>query len=287
MGEAVDNRKLSELITIWHDLHGRQLVKPEQRMTKLNMICDGMGDPIANKITANDFAHYRQMRLDGEIEDAQGNRNKVKPNTVNHEHAYLNTVFTTLKKLGEWSLPNPLEGIEQFKIDDIELAYLYPEEIPLVLTECGNAKYEHLKTIVMICLATGCRWSEAEGLRGSQIAHNRITFVKTKGKKNRTVPIAQELADILPHVRGALFRPCRKSFEQAIKRTGLNFPERQMTHILRHTFASHFMMNGGNILVLRNILGHSDIKDTMRYAHFAPNHLDDAITKNPIARLLK
>ncbi|WP_351089957.1 tyrosine-type recombinase/integrase, partial [Shewanella sp. S1-49-MNA-CIBAN-0167] len=87
-------------------------------------------------------------------------------------------------------------------------------------------------------------------------------------------------------VRGPLFRPCRRSFERAIKRTGLIFPEGQMTHILRHTFASHFMMNGGNILVLKQVLGHSDIKDTMRYAHFAPDHLDDAITKNPIASLL-
>ncbi|PKG74829.1 integrase [Shewanella sp. GutCb] len=287
LGEKVDNRRLSELIERWHDLHGRQLTQPAQRMTKLKMICGALGDPVAHKITVNDFANYRQMRLDGEVADAQGNKTKVKPNTINHEHAYLNTVFNTLKKLGEWSLPNPLDGIEQFKIEDIELAFLYKEEIPVVLNECANAKYEHLKTIVLICLATGCRWSEAEGLRGSQIAHNRITFVKTKGKKNRTVPIAQGLADILPRVRGPLFRPCRRSFEQAIKRTGLEFPDRQMTHILRHTFASHFMMNGGNILVLRQILGHSDIKDTMRYAHFAPDHLDDAITKNPIAAMLK
>ena len=46
---------------------------------------------------------------------------------------------------------------------------------------------------------------------------------------------------------------------------------------------SHFMMNSGNFLlfskVKKQILGHSDIKDTMRYAHFAPDHLDDAITK--------
>ncbi len=39
--------------------------------------------------------------------------------------------------------------------------------------------------------------------------------------------------------------------------------------MLRHTFASHFMMNGGNILVLQHVLGHTDIKMTMRYAHFA------------------
>ncbi|WP_159150688.1 tyrosine-type recombinase/integrase, partial [Klebsiella pneumoniae] len=50
--------------------------------------------------------------------------------------------------------------------------------------------------------------------------------------------------------------------------------------VLRHTFASHFMMNGGNILVLRDILGHSDIKMTMVYAHFSPDHLGKVRTSS-------
>ena len=45
-------------------------------------------------------------------------------------------------------------------------------------------------------------------------------------------------------------------------------------------FASHFMMNGGNILVLKDILGHTSIQMTMRYAH-----LDAAVTLNPYDRL--
>lgn len=56
-----------------------------------------------------------------------------------------------------------------------------------------------------------------------------------------------------------------------------------MTHILRHTFASHFMMQGGNILSLQKILGHADIAMTMKYAHLAPEHLNDAIKLNPLA----
>lgn len=48
---------------------------------------------------------------------------------------------------------------------------------------------------------------------------------------------------------------------------------------------SHFMMNGGNILVLRDVLGHADISMTMRYAHFARDHLSNVITRNPLGNL--
>ena len=57
------------------------------------------------------------------------------------------------------------------------------------------------------------------------------------------------------------------------------------SHVLRHTFASHFVMNGGNILTLQKILGHADIKMTLRYAHLAEDHLDDALKYNPLANI--
>ena len=69
------------------------------------------------------------------------------------------------------------------------------------------------------------------------------------------------------------------------KELGVTLPSGQASHVLRHTFASHFMMNGGNILVLRDILGHADISMTMRYAHFAPDHLSEAISHNPLSNL--
>ncbi|MNI97359.1 hypothetical protein D3C73_1559940 [compost metagenome] len=43
------------------------------------------------------------------------------------------------------------------------------------------------------------------------------------------------------------------------------------------------MMNGGNTLVLKRVLGHTDIKMTMRYSHFAPDHLEDAVKLNPLS----
>jgi integrase len=51
------------------------------------------------------------------------------------------------------------------------------------------------------------------------------------------------------------------------------------------TFASHFMMNGGNILTLQRILAHANVTMTTRYAHMSPNHLEEAKNLNPLARL--
>jgi site-specific recombinase XerD len=50
-------------------------------------------------------------------------------------------------------------------------------------------------------------------------------------------------------------------------------------HMLRHTYASHLVMNGVDLRTVQELLGHSSIKTTQRYAHLAPDHLQDAIKK--------
>ena len=76
------------------------------------------------------------------------------------------------------------------------------------------------------------------------------------------------------------------TFSSCYKRFGIKKAEGQSTHILRHTFASHFIMNGGDVLTLQRILGHSDLTMTMRYAHLAPNHLDEALKFAPVVKML-
>jgi integrase len=50
-------------------------------------------------------------------------------------------------------------------------------------------------------------------------------------------------------------------------------------HGLRHTFASHFLMNGGSIFDLQNLLGHKSINSTMVYAHLSQSHIKDIMEK--------
>ncbi|HGJ5865932.1 MAG TPA: tyrosine-type recombinase/integrase [Arsenophonus nasoniae] len=282
LGEKEDLRRLSDLINQWYDLYGRTLSDSSRMLSKLKGICARLNDPIASHLTPTEFSVYREGRLKGDIPDIHGRFMPIKPRTINHEQRYLSAVFGTLKKLGHWDLPNPLAGMPTFKIDESMVSFLYSKEIKTLLKALENTTNESTLLVAKICLATGARWSEAENLEGNQVTPYRITYKMTKSKKVRTIPISQKLYDELPKKRGRLFLPCRKSFERTINKIGIELPKGQCTHILRHTFASHFMMNGGNILVLRDILGHSDIKMTMVYAHFAPSHLEDAVTKNPL-----
>jgi integrase len=287
--EKEDRRRLSEIIQLWHSLHGQALVASKSRLAKLQIICNGLGDPVASHLTAKDWAHYRDRRLRGEIDNGYHKDPAdwiAKPITVNREQQYLAAVFNELKRLGEWKLPNPLEGVRIFKEAEKEMSWLTQSQINEVLQACDSYGKLYLTRIVKVCLATGARWSEAERLTRSQLSPYKLTFTKTKGKKNRTVPIPRWLYDELAPLQGKMFHPCYQEFKKMLALTEIQLAEGQKTHVLRHTFASHFMMNGGNILVLQRILGHANIRETMRYAHFAPNHLEDAAKLNPIAELM-
>lgn len=281
--EKSDKNTLMQLIMLWYSLYGVTLVNVSSTVNKLKLICHNMGNPLAADVTPAMFSEYREKRISGRITDSDGKLiSPVKLSTINNEHRLLSAVYGTLKKLGYWNSPNPLAGIPVFKTRQSELAFLTQEQIQLLLNECARAKNPDLIIIVKICLATGARWSEVEKLRDSQLQKYRITYIKTKTRKNRTVPVSEQLYNDIPKKTGRLFSNSRMAFISALKRTGIVLPEGQSTHVLRHTFASHFMMNGGNILVLRDILGHSDINMTMIYSHFAPDHLETVITKNPL-----
>jgi integrase len=64
-------------------------------------------------------------------------------------------------------------------------------------------------------------------------------------------------------------------FQRAQKKAGLTNHYR--FHDLRHTFASHFVMNGGSLYDLQKLLGHARFEETQRYAHLTPEHLAKAI----------
>ncbi|EMH4720337.1 tyrosine-type recombinase/integrase [Pseudomonas aeruginosa] len=271
-----DKRLLSELIERWYELHGHSITSGRRRKNLLLLIASRLGDPVGQRFTAADLVAFRKRELE------EG----ALPRSINVRYSYLKTVFTELRRLGDIDYPNPLDRLKPLKPQQSVVSFLSKDQVAVLVSALRDySTFPHLALISEVCLATGARWSEAQGLTLPMVRDGSVVFSNTKSKRVRSVPISTDLqARLEKYFAGRnRFPSCREAFARMVKRCGIVLPRGQCTHVLRHTFASHFMMNGGNILALKEILGHSSLNMTMRYAHLSPEYLRDAIRLNPLA----
>jgi integrase len=194
---------------------------------------------------------------------------------------------------------NPADLVEVVRPDDQRERYLAAAEMRR-LKQCLDAKlyrrgtrainrtFHRLRLLVLIALATGMRMAEIFALERSDVRYDEELIAvraKLKRGKVRYVPLAPELAEELrrcPAVPGEdrIFPPrcgakgerqrVERSFAALLELAGIaDF----RFHDLRHTFASWYMMNGGDLYELAKILGHANIKMTERYAKLARKHI--------------
>lgn len=265
-----DQRRLRELIDIWYQSHGMNLRDGARRKRALDTLALRIGNPKGPQLKAEELLKYRAIRIE------EG----LSPKTINNLLSYLKAVFNELKKTKIINFENPVESIKPIKISETELSYLTKKQTDELL---DTIEHPDALLISKICLSTGCRWGEAQSLQKRHIRNGMIHFTDTKSGKNRTIPISPELEqEIQANENDPLFGWSLSAFRRALDKTSIKLPKGQASHVLRHTFASHFMINGGNIMTLQKILGHSSITMTMRYSHLAPDHLHDAIRLNPL-----
>jgi integrase len=194
---------------------------------------------------------------------------------------------------------NPADAVEVYRPDDQRDRYLETEEIrrlkvaldAKMYRQAGkgiNETFFRLRAVVLIALTTGMRIAEVFGLKWGDVNYREgliAVRAKLKGGKMRYVPMASELADELrrfPAILGQdrIFPPepgakrerqrVDKSFETVLEMARI---EDFRFHDLRHTFASWYMMNGGDLYELAKTLGHSNIKMTERYAKLGKKHI--------------
>lgn len=270
-----DRRKLSDLVERWSVLHSSTLSDGPARRRLLDDLVKALGNPVAFQLSGNDYAEYRASMLTA----------GANPKTLNNRLGYLRSVYNVLHQLGDIDYPNPLQRVKPLRLQEKELSYLTPAQIEHLFSVIhARCKAPHVAMVSAICLATGARWGEAQALTLDRVRDGLVTFINTKGKRSRSIPVDSVLLEKIQHhlVKFGPFTNCLNSFDQTLAASKIPLPAGQSSHVLRHTFASRFVMNGGNILTLQKILGHSSLAMTMRYAHLAPEHLQDAVKLGPV-----
>jgi integrase len=141
------------------------------------------------------------------------------------------------------------------------------------------------------------RLSEILGLRYEQadLKHGFILLDITKNGERREIPIDNTLIkmfNVMPHSIESIFvftdrnrnpyRSIRRSFSTALKKAEIRDFR---FHDLRHTFASHLVMAGVDLISVKELLGHKSLSMTMRYAHLTPGHKKKAV--NTLDSVLK
>lgn len=274
---STDRRTFRDLVDRWHQVHGINLKDGEARKRKLDNLALGLGDPLASDLSATLFLNLQAKRL-------QGDR-PITANTANHDLAYAKAVYNKLIEIDEWKHDNPLGKLKKIKFTRAPVTFLTEEKQRELLTGAKALPDPDCYIICLICLATGARWGEAESLRQSDVFDRKI---RLQSKDGTEAWIPYEHPDIDAHIEGKsgrLFQPCYEQFRRLVASLDLDLPPGQLTHVLRHTFATYFMKNGGDIITLRDILRHTTLAMTERYAHFAPGRMAEVPSRSPLTNL--
>ncbi|MBM4400404.1 MAG: site-specific integrase [Crenarchaeota archaeon] len=242
------------------------------------------GDPPICSITPKHLDMYKLERL-----------KKIAPVTVNIELRALRAAFNTAVR---WKLleSSPFKGTKFVPIAEAAPSFFSKadfQKLISVIKECW------LREVVIFATLTGLRRSEITNLKWNDVDFNRKivsvqstpTF-RTKTGKSRIVPLnetgiyllkSRHGKDISEHVFTLNGRKISEGwlthkFKYYVYEC--RFPnDRLRFHSLRHTFASWLVQDGCSIYVVKELLGHSDVKTTQIYSHLSASELHKEVNK--------
>jgi integrase len=228
------------------------------------------------------LSQVTRLMVDGYVTERAAIR---KPATVNREVQLLHHLFVKAIEWGK-ALDNPVTHQKPLRVENRRLRYPSQEEISRLLA----AADEILRPILVVALHTGLRRGELLALTWPDVDFKQgvLRIVHTKNGARREIPMTQTLRETLqtlPHRlhadsvfpgTTADLRDILRRFQRALRLAGI---EGFVFHDLRHTFASHLVMAGVDLLTVKEFLGHKDLTMTLRYAHLAPDYKRAAIAR--------
>jgi integrase len=198
---------------------------------------------------------------------------------------------------------NPLMNVKLPRPDLKLHKFWVQNEITKYLT-APSTEESLIYHISAVAIQTGLRLAELCGLCWDRVDFRRNlihvtrtrdkTGVKdsTKNKLSRIIPMTAMVRALLTELFDQRDPDCDFVFlgkkggpipyghiyrQFGIAQADANIKNKIRFHDLRHTFASNYMMSGGNVFDLQKLLGHTKIEMTMVYAHLSPNHLQGSL----------
>lgn len=225
-----------------------------------------------DEISSYNIEQYKQYLL-----SKQG----LSPKTTNN---YLCILGRCLKSAAEWGMLQTVPQIKLVKVPPQKYDYLTEAEAELLL----NSAEGMWQNMILLAVRTGLRFGELIALKWEDIKFSDGILTVTrnivrniegspKNNKSRIIPLTQSVLQMLSGIDKKyeyIFhdkngRPlkhdfCRDNLHAICKKAGLRTIG---WHGLRHSFASHLASGHNSIVAIKELMGHSDIKTTMRYAH--------------------
>lgn len=237
-----------------------------------------------------------------QIEGFKARRKKdgVGPKTINEELAILSKILGYAEEIGD--LPASPPKIRRLKVQPPSFDFLDLEEGERLL-EAARGAADPWSAMVPTAMMSGLRLGELRGLQWDDVdlVAARLTVQRAaddcgelhppKSGRSRVVDLPRRAVAVLrghKHLRGS-FVFCREDgsmltrwlceakvkggpsdgpLAKICRKAGLR---RVGWHVLRHSYASHLVMRGANLIEVKELLGHSSLSMTMRYAHLSPN----------------
>lgn len=270
----------------WFETHVKVHNKPSSiyktKGVLTNKLLPFFGRKPLNAITTLDVERFKAKQ------SKAGLANK----TINNELSVLRKCLRDAKK---WHDLTTIPDIMPLKLPPSQYQFLTEAEANSLLGHMHGIWFE----IVFVALKTGLRRGELQALRWDDInfenqkltvRHNWCAIahdlLSPKGNRTRTIPLTCDVVSVLNQRRrsdGFVFAVDEKVFpsgilgEQMAQASALAGLPKVTLHVLRHSFASQLAMKGVSIAVIQRLLGHTDIKVTMRYAHLTEHSLVDAV----------
>lgn len=215
---------------------------------------------------------------------------RLAPATADHHVVYMRRLLN-LAVQWEFLEKNTLTNVPLMKVDNKVERYLSDDEVKRLVDVLTTDLAFGASYILMFLLSTGARLNEAMQAKWEQVDLDngiwRIPATNSKSKKTRSVPLNTSAMWVLDQlwtkdahpflfVNASTQKPfvtITRAWYRLRAKAGI---ENLRVHDLRHSFASILVNGGRSLYEVQQILGHSDPKVTMRYAHLSTKALQEA-----------